>query len=194
MIVVHPKDPSTRFLHLIYEELENVRFFNSMRQREQIIDALRTAPKDEMILLLGHGTPHGLIGGFICDDDAELLQDRPNLVGVWCFASTFARRHKLKGFFTGMFISEWGEAVDNGVEAGYEEIIEENWRFAGVFGDLLRSGHSLEETAGMLMDKNNNHSELTSFNYSRLTYRRTGLEPLPVAEDYWGQDPFPEEI
>lgn len=48
-----------------------------MRQREQIIDALRTAPKDEMILLLGHGTPHGLIGGFICDDDAELLQDRP---------------------------------------------------------------------------------------------------------------------
>lgn len=31
MIVVHPKDPSTRFLHLIYEDVEGVLFFVTRR-------------------------------------------------------------------------------------------------------------------------------------------------------------------
>jgi hypothetical protein len=44
--------------------------------------------------------------GLILDDgDAELLKNRPNLIGIWCYASSYAAKHNLKGFFSGMFIS-----------------------------------------------------------------------------------------
>ena len=188
MIVVHPKDPSTKFLHLMYEDIGGVLFFDSISQREQILEAIRNAPKDEYILLLGHGTPHGLLGGFIGDEDAELLRDRPNLVGIWCYASSYAYKHGLKGFFSGMFISEWYEAEANEVTATPEEIDEMCWSFAGMFGDLLRAGYPLVAIAADLMNQNNINSDLTRFNFTRLTYRRTGMEDLPVKEDYWGYE------
>ncbi len=188
MIVIHPKDPSTRFLHLIYEDIDGVLFFDSISQRAQVLDAIRNASKDEYILLLGHGTPHGLLGGFIGDEDAEHLRDRPNLVGIWCYASTYAYKHSLKGFFSGMFISEWCEAIDNDIKAAPEEIEEMCWTFAGLFGDLLRDGKPLEAIAAELMSQSNINSDLIHFNYSRLTYRTTGMEELPVKEDYWGYE------
>lgn len=188
MIVVHPKDPSTKFLHLMYEDIGGVLFFDSISQREQILEAIRNAPKDEYILLLGHGTPHGLLGGFIGDGDAELLRDRPNLVGIWCYASSYAYKHGLMGFFSGMFISEWYEAEANEVTATPDEIDEMCWAFAGMFGDLLRAGYPLVAIAADLMSQNNINSDLTHFNYNRLTYRRTGMENLPVREEYWGYE------
>ena len=191
MIVVHPKDPSTKFLHLMYEDIGGVLFFDSISQRKQILEAIRNAPKDEYILLLGHGTPHGLLGGFIGDEDADLLRDRPNLVGIWCYASSYAYKHGLKGFFSGMFISEWYEAEANEVIAGLDEIDEMCWNFAGMFGDLLRSGYPLVAIADDLMNHNNINSDLARFNYNRLTYRKTGLEDLPVKEDYWGCEDVP---
>ena len=193
MIVVHPKDPSTRFLHLIYEDIEGVLFFDSINQREKILEAIKAAPREEFILLLGHGSPQGLLGGFIGDGDAGLRQDRPNLVGIWCYASTFAERHHLKGFFSGMFISELYEADANDVTAAPDEIADVCWNFSGMFGDLLRAGYPLETIAADLMSRSNNDSELAYFNHSRLTYRITGLEPLPVEEDYWGFDDLSED-
>ena len=188
MIVVHPRDPGTRFLHLIYEDIGGVVFFDSISQREQILEAIRKAPRDEYILLLGHGTPYGLQDDFICDEDADLLRDRPNLVGIWSYASSYAHRHRLKGFFCGMFISEWNEALDNGIEVSPDEIEEMCWSFAGVFGDLLRAGYPLVAIADELTSPNSFNSDLARFNYSRLTCRRTGMEDLPVREDYWGCD------
>ena len=91
MIVVHPYDPSTRMLCEIYKGIEGVTLFDSWEQRKEILDAIAAAPKDEPILLLGHGCPYGLLdmryGLVINDSDAEILKDRPNLVGIWCYAS-----------------------------------------------------------------------------------------------------------
>lgn len=185
MIVVHPNDPSTRMLAMIYEGMEGVTLFDSWKQRKEILEAIAAAPKDEPILILGHGTPHGLLdmryGYVICDADAELLKDRPNLVGIWCYASDYAHDHGLRGFFSGMFISEEPEAWVNGVDAGEEEINDRAWDFAGRFGGLLREGRPLAEAAAELMDPRHRDSELTEFNYSRLTWRPCGDEPLPAA-------------
>lgn len=185
MIVVHPSDPSTKMLSLIYEGIEDVTLFDSYLQRDEILSALAAAPKDEPVLLLGHGSPNGLFdlryGLILKDSDAELLQDRPNLVGIWCYASSFAYKHGLKGFFSGMFISEEPEAWVNGVEADAEEIDGKAWDFAGRFGELLRSGKPLGEAAAELMDPRHRDSELTRFNYDRLTWRPTGEEELPEA-------------
>ena len=191
MIVVHPFDPSTRMLGEIYKGIEGVKFFDSWKQRDEILKAIAAASKDEPILLLGHGCPSGLLdlryGIVLGDSDAELLKDRPNLVGIWCYASSYAYKHGLKGFFSGMFISELPEAIVNGVDASAQEIDDDAWNFAIRFGLLLRGGSTLEETAGVLMDPCYMVSDLTDFNYSRLTWRPEGNEPLPSAseEEYW---------
>ncbi len=186
MIVVHPYDPSTRMLCEIYKGIEGVTLFDSWEQRKEILEAIAAAPKDEPILLLGHGCPYGLLdmryGLLINDSDAELLKDRPNLVGIWCYASDYAFNHGLKGFFSGMFISELPEALINGVDASAEEIDDDAWNFSTRFGLLLRGGATLEEAAGVLMDPCYAVSDLTEFNYSRLTWRPQGNEPLPFCE------------
>lgn len=86
MIVVHPNDPSTRMLSLIYEDIKDVTLFDSWEQREEILKTIAAAPREEPILLLGHGCPNGLFdmryGLVIKDSDANILKERPNLVGV----------------------------------------------------------------------------------------------------------------
>ena len=86
-----------------------------------------------------------------------------------------------------MFISELPEAIVNGVEASAQEIDDDAWNFAIRFGLLLRGGSTLKEAAGVLMDSCYMVSDLTDFNYSRLTWRPEGNEPLPPAseEEYW---------
>ena len=44
MIVVHPSDPSTRMLGLLYEGIDGVTVFNSWKQRDEILAAIAAAP------------------------------------------------------------------------------------------------------------------------------------------------------
>ena len=185
MIVVHPYGNSTRFLHLVYENLPEVRFFSRSYERDRLLVALRSAPREEPVLLLGRGTPYGLAGGLLRDGDAPLLRDRPNLIGIWNMASTFAFRHGLKGLFSGTFLTEPGEAFCEGIK---DDLETNNWDFAGRLGDLLRGGFSLPEIAEIMTEECYQDSALTRCNYSRLTLRIKGNEPLPVEEDYWGYD------
>ena len=174
MIVVHPKDPSTAMLRSIYEELPDVKLFDSYLQREEILSAIAAAPKDEPILLLGHGCPSGLLDmrhGLVIDDgDADLLKDRPNLVCIWCYASTYGYNHDLAGFFSGMFISEPVEALMCGISATDYEIEWGASDFALRLGNLLRAGKAVREAAQEMMDPKWIVSELTRYNYSRLEY------------------------
>ena len=191
MIVVHPTDPSTVMLGKVYEGFENVKLFNSVEQRDEMLAAIAAAPREEPIMLLGHGCPNGLYDLMAWDmmvggPDAELLKDRPNLIGIWCYASSYAAKHGLKGFFSGMFISEGGEATMVGVDATEEEANAHAWDFAQRLGDLLRQGLPLEDVAKELMDPKHITSELTNYNYTRLTWRPTGNEALPEEKAWTG--------
>ena len=188
MIVVHPEDPSTKVLARLYEGMEGVRLFDSWEQRKEIMDAIAAAPKDEPILLLGHGCPRGLYDFknaalIIGNADAELLKDRPNLVGIWCYASSYAYKHGLKGFFSGMFISEPAEAQMNKVSASARMICKKTQDFCERFGEMMREGKPLAEIAAELMDPRHRDCELTRFNYDRLTWRPMGDEPIPAASE-----------
>ena len=127
-------------LAVLYEGIDNVTLFDSWKQKRDILAAIAAAPREEPILLLGHGCPWGLYDmrwGIVIDDtDAALLKDRPNLVGIWCYASDYAHKHGLKGFFSGMFISEEPEAWVNGVDASAEEIDDKALEFSRRFCDL----------------------------------------------------------
>lgn len=170
-------------LSSIYEGLPNVKLFDSYLQREEILSAIADAPREEPIFLLGHGCPSGLLdmryGLLIDDDDAELLKDRPNLVCIWCYASSYGFIHDLKGFFSGMFISEPMEALMCGVSATDEEIACCANDFALRFGNMLREGKTIKESAEELMRPEWIVSDLTEYNYSRLEYRESGEEGMP---------------
>ena len=188
MIVVHPEDPSTKVLGRLYEGLEGVKLFTSWDEREEILAAIAAAPKDEPMMLLGHGCPAGLydlLNGrlIITNADAELLKDRPNLVGIWCYASSYAYKHGLKGFFSGMFISEPAEAQMNRVTASAKLIDKKTEDFCERFGQMMREGKPLAEIADELMDPRHRDCELTRFNYDRLTWRPNGDEPIPAASE-----------
>lgn len=162
-------------LSSIYEGLPDVKLFDSYFQRREILSAIAAAPKDEPILLLGHGCPNGLIdmryGLVINDSDAEILKDRPNLVCIWCYASSYGKNHYLQGFFSGMYISEPVEASMCEVKATDEEIEWYAWDFAIRFGNMLKGGKTVREAADELMDPKWIVNDLTEYNYSRLEYR-----------------------
>ena len=64
----------------VYEGLDNVTLFDSYKQRKELLEALVAAPREEPILLLGHGCPNGLydlrVGLILDDGDAELLKEQ----------------------------------------------------------------------------------------------------------------------
>ena len=115
-LVIHPKDASTDFLARIYKDKD--------------WDIIKSWPKDpaslkrfmdcyDRIIMMGHGTPSGLLntGTFYKDwqlyaiDNffVDLLQKKET-ISIWCHSDQFARQYKLPGFHTGMIISEVHEA------------------------------------------------------------------------------------
>ena len=109
----------------VYEGFENVKLFNSVEQRDEMLAAIAAAPREEPIMLLGHGCPNGL--------------------------------YDLRA-----------------------------WDFAQRLGDLLRQGLPLEDVAKELMDPKHITSELTNYNYTRLTWRPMGNEALPEERAWTG--------
>jgi hypothetical protein len=115
-LVIHPDDRSTDFLCPIYKPVKNKTVFRGGVTKDQLKKYIRD---HDRILLLGHGSPDGLfsVGQFNTEDAyiidesmVESLRGKTN-VYIWCFASEFVKKHSLKGFSTGMFISEVGEAL-----------------------------------------------------------------------------------
>ncbi len=49
MIVVHPKDPSTKMLSLIYKDIKDVTLLDSWEQRDDILKAIMAAPKEDLL-------------------------------------------------------------------------------------------------------------------------------------------------
>jgi hypothetical protein len=125
-LVIHPKDRSTDFLSTIYEDLDDVTLVTSAVDRGQLKNMIE---EHDQVFMLGHGTPHGLLGngGFIIDDTfAPVLAEKDNSVFVWCNADQYVKYNKLKGFHTGMFISEVGEAYCMGVYHTNQRDVDES--------------------------------------------------------------------
>jgi hypothetical protein len=64
------------------------------------------------------------LGCFHRSNYVYLLRDKIG-VYIWCNANVFAEKYGLKGFYTGMIISEYEEALYECVNTTYHEI-EEN--------------------------------------------------------------------
>lgn len=115
-LIIHPSDPTTKFLTGIYANLTNKTVITGGITKAELQNYIDI---HDRVFMLGHGSPMGLLsvnqfpdcGSYIIDGSmVESLRNKTNNIFVWCDADQFVHQHSLQGFYTGMFISEAGEA------------------------------------------------------------------------------------
>ena len=166
-LVIHPDDISTDFLIEIYWEKE----WTVMNDPYIDPDILREMIKvHDRIVMLGHGSINGLFGGMgmmIDDTFAEILKTKET-VCIWCNADMYIKRNELKGFFTGMFISEVMEANYHGINNINEiEIEDSNFIFATLMNDYIFHANVLQEMKYHYQLDNN---PVSAYNNERLYF------------------------
>lgn len=150
-LVIHPKDKSTTFLEIVYKKLKDATVITGGYSRVELIEMI---PKYDRVMIMGHGSPEGLFrvgtwkdrdGYYIINKGfVDVLKDNPNNIYIWCNASQFVEKHKLKGFYTGMFISETVEALYMGLYMVYDKDVDEsNMEFVKIVGRNINNKSSV---------------------------------------------------
>jgi hypothetical protein len=187
-LVVHPDDRSTDFLRAVYAGLDNLTVITGGMSVAEVHQQIK---EHDRVIMLGHGTPRGLlaIGNFspnpsekvkgvyqfppflVVDESiAEELAKKENNIYIWCYASDFVKAHDLKGFCSGMFISEVLEAEMMGVHNQSQEAVDAQCKY---FCDLV--GSVAHKPANEIYDyvhaeygKWVNKCPITKYNHERL--------------------------
>jgi hypothetical protein len=176
-LIIHPDDRSTDFLRPIYANVENKTVVTGGIDKQQLTDLIKS---HDRVMMMGHGSPHGLFAmgqfidchGYIINmNDVELLKQKTDNVYVWCNANQFTNKHGLKGLYSGMFISEVGEAYYCGLpETKKDEVTTSNNHFAETLGKLLSKSDltnvysELKTEYGVLAES----SKVAEYNHKRL--------------------------
>lgn len=135
----------------------------------------------ERLMCLGHGTSRGLfdveLTYYIIDHAmTPLLRDR-EVIGIWCYASSFAKENGLTGFFTHMFISNSLECLQCDCGEYSDEIIfEQNRKFAGKIHSFLNNNIPPIEWIERLMEGEELELPFVEYNYSNLSYLVSGVD------------------
>lgn len=165
-LVIHPTDSSTDFLKLIYKDKNDWTIINDcLISKEELIKLIN---KHDRIIMLGHGTAYGLInpplGGYIIDDSyAQILRNKET-ISIWCNSDQYFRRNMIKGFHTGMIISETYEAlyVLRKMPLSEEETLENMNAFAKIVGECIEE--SPFDMKSYILDKYDFNDDVTIFN------------------------------
>jgi len=166
-LVIHPDDASTAFLAIIYEgkgwTVPDVQNISKNALKKLIID-------HDRIIMLGHGTASGLINGYgtafkIDSSYVYLLRDKI-CVCVWCNSDEFVEKYKLKGFYTGMIISEEIEANLFCVNTKTNEIATSNVLIAEAVGKAVEV--EAEDMVKVAKDIYVGEGEVFEFNRQRI--------------------------
>jgi len=129
-LVIHPFDPTTAFLSTIYADMKWTVLSENVSKKvlkEQI-------KAHQRIILMGHGSNMGLFGHgrlFIDSKLVYLLREK-ECICIWCNANEFVSRYELKGFYTGMIISDFEEALLYCIKCTADDIDSSNRLFAEI--------------------------------------------------------------
>ncbi len=176
MIVIHIDNNSqdTKILSRIYEGLDGITLSYN-KSKSNIKRLLRITGK-EPVMLLGHGSPQGLFnapqnGYAVGSECVEWLRGRP-IIGIFCYASEFADRYGLHGFFTSMFISNMQEAIieQRDQDATEKTISTQQALFCDRIRELLIRNTPLSEWPEILQSQADLSLPFVRFNYEALTY------------------------
>lgn len=176
MIIIHIDNGSAdaAILSRIYEGLNGI--IVSYNRGKSNIKRLLRITGNEPVMLLGHGTPRGLLNksqnGFAVGSEmVEWLRNRP-VIGIFCYASEFADRYGLQGFFTSMFISNMEEALIEHEETGAtdELITHQQELFCDRIRTLIENNTPLNQWPEILQSQADWSIPFVRFNYEALCY------------------------
>jgi hypothetical protein len=98
------------------------------------------------------------------------LGSKKNNIYIWCNADRFVNMYYLKGFYTGMFISEYSEASYCEVPTFIDEVEQSNALFASIVGySVLMEAKNIQANTKLLYHIKN--SGVSKYNNDRLYYR-----------------------
>jgi hypothetical protein len=149
-LIIHPEDPSTSFLDIVYAPIENKTVITGGVSKT---DVMKLMEEHDRIMMMGHGSPGGLFavgkfknsGAYIIDQSmVPHLKTRNNSVFIWCNADKFVDVFGLKGFYSGMFISEVGEAYYCGLPGTKQDVVDEsNYGFCNIIAKYINEETTL---------------------------------------------------
>jgi len=179
-LVIHPVDPSTTFLDIVYknipkDELTLIQSGTKQQVRELI-------ESHDRVMMMGHGSPNGLFAvgqfkdvnsfsGYVIDQSTvELLEQKDNSVFIWCNADRFVDHYNLKGFYSGMFISEVGEATYCGLPGMDQETVDEsNYGFVNIISKYINEDkHTIYDNVLYEYNAIAINNPVALYNYNRL--------------------------
>jgi hypothetical protein len=172
-LIIHPEDKTTDFLTPIYSNIKATVIRGGVTKYE-VNEQIK---QHDRILMMGHGSPMGLfsVGKFygssyvIDGHTVQHLKDK-ECIFIWCNADRFVEANNLKGLYSGMFISEVGEANYCGLPGTPQFVVEEsNDVFAKEFGlvsdkPLVEAYEYIKDTYGVLAEDN----PVAKYNHYRL--------------------------
>lgn len=179
-LVIHPDDRSTDFLKQIYDG----KGYTVLTDRNiSPIHLMRKVRQFDRIMMLGHGCPYGLLNftdTFMNSRFIDILRTK-ECVCIWCNADKYVERFGLKGFYTGMFISEVGEAHYFGITIGQNEVTYSNELFGQLMREMVESPNVLQEIKTTYVGE----CPVIKFNNERLYYKIDN-EPIRkmIVEDF----------
>lgn len=167
-LVIHPTDPSTTFLNGIYENIPDITLIQGGVSKYELMLMVES---HDRVMIMGHGWPKGLFsvgqfpnltyGDSIIDESfVPLLRQKNNTVFIWCNADKFVEFYGLQGFYSGMFISEVGEAAYCGLPGIPQEIVDEsNYGFVDIISKYITEDKEIIHTKvveeyGLLAEEN----------------------------------------
>ena len=181
ILVIHPEDNSTDFLRPIYQKLNATVITGGISKKEM----MKLVEEHDRIMMMGHGCPNGLFAvnrfdveenkhleKLIIDESfTSLLKKKKGNMYIWCHADKFVMKHKLKGFFTGMFISEMMEALIYEIDESETAINQSNLLFSRLIGAVAHMTNERIHNHLKLNYKMENN-QVCDFNYARLYLKK----------------------
>lgn len=161
-LVIHPFDVTTGFLEVIYSNKDwKVIDYNVSHKelKNSIIE-------HDRIIMMGHGNENGLLGfnRLVINSKLVYLLRKKICYCIWCDADVFIEKYGLKGFHTGMFISESDEALLFDVESSDLEIKESNELFAKILSENIDNSNIHQ----IVLENYIGDSEVIKFNKTRI--------------------------
>lgn len=171
-LVIHPKDSTTDFLTPVWESNPE---WTVIRSNSVTKSELRRQIRlHDRVVCMGHGCDAGLfrVGNYnsllIDSTFVQMLREK-DCVFVWCNSDVFFRKYDLKGFYTGMIISDADEALYCCVPFAIRDVERANTKLM----EALREGISHDSKTMYLIVKDSYipESAIEYFNHSNIYHR-----------------------
>ena len=146
--------------------------FSFESKQEEITRAIER--EEDTLIVCGHGTEDGCLSPHFDYTLSSSNKDKikaKRFIGIWCNASTFAKKNNVPGFFSSMFISNTDEAGYMGIDNEDEERIKKSERkFVNTLNSLLRNNIPMGKWKEAFISIIDTTNEVEVFNFSSLEY------------------------